>query len=212
MKSLARKLRRSLLLPSLLLGLAAPAFAQDTPPGQEITPEAKAVLDRMSAAMKDLQAYTIKAHGTRDEVIDHGYKLQHNETASLSVQRPNKMRAEVTGDLRNREFVYDGKTIVVHSPDDNAYASTPATDTLGTLIGELLDSGVELPLIDDHAAETAAHRRCHQRHALEPGALQQRPRQRFEAARRDDDAISALQVQPNPLDGGRHEHLFVATW
>jgi hypothetical protein len=148
MNALARKLRRSVLLPVLALGLATPVLAQDTPPGQEITPEARAVLDRMSAYLKNLQAYTIQAHGTRDEVIEHGYKLQHNETASLQVQRPNKMRAEVSGDLRNREFVYDGATITIDSPDDNVYATTPATDKLGTLIGDLLDRGVELPLID----------------------------------------------------------------
>ena len=151
MDTFARTLRRSLLLPALMAGLAMPAFAEDaprTPPGQEITPEAKAVLDRMTASVKALQTYSIQAHGTRDEVIAHGYKLQHNETASLLVQRPNKMRAEVSGDLRNRSFVYDGALLTIYSPDDAAYASAPATDTLGTLIGEVLDAGVELPLID----------------------------------------------------------------
>jgi hypothetical protein len=153
MKTLARKLRRTALLPALALGLASlglatPVLAQDTPPGQEITPEARAVIDRMTDYIKNLPAYSIQAHGTRDEVIEHGYKLQHNESASLQVQRPDHMRAKVSGDLRNREFVYDGKTIVVSSPDDNAYAVTPTTETLGTLIGDMLDSGVELPLID----------------------------------------------------------------
>jgi hypothetical protein len=126
----------------------APATAAqaDTPRG--ISADAKAVLDRMTAYVQGLQAYSIQAHGTRDEVIDHGYKLQHNETASLQVQRPNQMRAEVSGDLRNRGFYYDGKTITIDSPDDNVYASAPASEKLGTLIGDLLDSGVELPLID----------------------------------------------------------------
>ena len=148
MNKALRKLRRSLLPAALLLACSMPALAQDAPPGQEVSAEAKAVLERMTTYMKGLQAYTIQAHGTRDEVIDHGYKLQHNETASLQVQRPNKMRAEVSGDLRNREFVYDGATITIDSPDDNVYATTPATDNLGTLIGDLLDRGVELPLID----------------------------------------------------------------
>jgi hypothetical protein len=143
-----RLLRRSLLPATLLLACSMPAFAQEAPSGQEITPEAKAVLERMGAYMKGLQAYTIQAHGTRDEVIDHGYKLQHNETATLQVNRPSQMRAEVRGDLRNRSFVYDGKTLTIASPDDNLYASAPATDSLGTLIGGLLDTGVELPLID----------------------------------------------------------------
>ena len=148
MNDAPRKLRRLMLPAALLLACSTPAFAQTAPPGQEVTAEARAVLDRMTTYMKGLQAYTIQAHGTRDEVIDHGYKLQHNESASLKVQRPNKMRAEVSGDLRNREFVYDGATITIDSPDDNVYATAPATDNLGTLIGDLLDRGVELPLID----------------------------------------------------------------
>jgi len=148
MKILARTLRRTVLPAALLLGLCSSALAQGAPAGQQIDPEAKAILDRMTSYVQGLQSYTIEAHGTRDEVIDHGFKLQHNESASLSVQRPNQMRAEVSGDLRNREFVYDGKDITIYSPDDQAYASAPATDKLGTLIGDLLDSGVELPLID----------------------------------------------------------------
>ena len=148
METIARKLRRSLLLSALMLGLSAPVLAQDAPPGQQISPEAKAVLDGMTNYLKGLQAYSIEAHGTRDEVLDHGFKLQHNETAWLKVQRPNKMRAEVSGDLKNREFVYDGKTITIDNVDDNAYASAPATDDLGKLIGDILDSGAELPLID----------------------------------------------------------------
>ena len=148
MKNIARKLRRSLLLSGLMLGLSAPALAQDAPPGQQISPDAKALIDRMGAYLKGLQAYSIEAHGKRDEVLDHGFKLQHNETAWLKVQRPNKMRAEVSGDLKNREFVYDGKTITIDNVDDNAYASTPATDDLATLVGDILDSGAELPLID----------------------------------------------------------------
>lgn len=155
MKTL-RNLRRPLLPVVLLFACSLPALAQDSaPPGQEITPEARAVIDRMNAYLKGLQAYSIQAHGTRDEVIAHGYKLQHNESASLLVQRPNQMRAEVSGDLRNRGFYYDGKTLVVSSPDDNAYASTANSQTLGELIGDMLDSGVELPLVDVLYSATA---------------------------------------------------------
>jgi len=148
METYARKLRRTVLLSALMLGMSTPVLAQDAPPGQQISPEAKAVLDRMTSYMQSLQAYSVQAHGTRDEVIDHGFKLQHNESASLQVQRPNKMRASVSGDLKNREFVYDGQTITIDNVDDNAYATAPATDKLGDLISDILDSGAELPLID----------------------------------------------------------------
>ena len=148
MTRLARNLRRTLLL-TAMLGISLPALAQDAPSGQQqISPEAKAIVDRMTTAIQGLQSYSISANGTRDEVIDHGYKLQHNESARLLVNRPNQMRASISGDLRNREFVYDGKTVTIFSPDDGVYATTPASDKLGTLVGDLLDQGVELPLID----------------------------------------------------------------
>ena len=47
MKTPARTLRRSLLLPALMLGLSMPALAQDAAatPAQTITPEAKTFVD-----------------------------------------------------------------------------------------------------------------------------------------------------------------------
>jgi hypothetical protein len=85
---------RPALLAAALLATPLAALAQQAPAGQEISPEAKAIVDRMTAAIQALPSYSIQAHGTRDEVIDHGYKLQHNESASLLVQRPNRLRAE----------------------------------------------------------------------------------------------------------------------
>jgi hypothetical protein len=150
---------RSLLLSAILTGLCAPAFAQEAasstvpqPTGkvfdQLISPEAQAVLDRMTATLRGLESFSIEAAGTRDEVVAFGYKVQRNETAMLSVQRPNRLRAEVRGDLRNRSFVYDGSTVSMFSHDDDAYTRTPVSANLDRLVGGFLDAGVELPLID----------------------------------------------------------------
>jgi hypothetical protein len=151
MKTSMHMLRRSLLMSALLFGLSLPALAQDAaagPPGQYIEPDAKVVLDRMTTYMRGLQSYSIQSRGTRDEVLLRGYKLQHNESSTITVQRPNKMHAKVSGDLRRREFVYDGATMTIYSPDDAAYATAAAPGSLKDLIGGLLDTGVELPLID----------------------------------------------------------------
>lgn len=150
---------RRLLLSAILLGLAVPAFAQEAgsstlpqPTGmvfdQYISPEAQAVLARMTTTLRGLDQFSIEASGTRDEVVSYGYKVQNNETATLSVQRPNRLRAEVRGDLRNRTFVYDGSTVSMYSGDDAAYTRTPVSASLDGLVGGLLDAGVELPLID----------------------------------------------------------------
>ena len=150
---------RPLLLSAMLLVFAAPVPAQEAaasaapqPTGkvfdQLISPEAQAVLDRMTATLGGLDSFTIEATGTRDEVVAFGYKVQHNETATLSVQRPNRLRAEVRGDLRERTFVYDGSTLFMYSGEDEAYTRTPVSANLDRLVGGFLDAGVDLPLID----------------------------------------------------------------
>ena len=80
--------------------------------------------------------------------MELGYKLQENQHSFMVVQRPNKLRAEVSGDIRNRTFVYDGATLTMYSPDDAAFVRISAPDTLASLIGTLLDLGIEMPLID----------------------------------------------------------------
>ena len=150
---------RTLLLSAILLALAAPLAAQEaatpaaadestTIPAQLISPEAQAVLDRMTAYLQGLISFSIDTHASRDEVVAFGYKLQNNEHSRIVVQRPNKLRAEVSGDVRNRTFVYDGSKLTMYSPDDAVYVRTDAPDTLASLIGTLLDIGVEMPLID----------------------------------------------------------------
>jgi len=137
---------------ALALGgpLAAQEAAGDTAvnPPQVISPEAQAVLDRMTAHLQSLTSFSIETDASRDEVVAYGYKVQNNEHSFITVQRPNKLRAEVSGDIRNRTFVYDTGKLTMYSPDDAVYVLVDAPDTLGGMIGNLLDAGVEMPLID----------------------------------------------------------------
>lgn len=147
-------------LPVVVLALSAPLAAQEaaTPAAesvegtavsaQAVSPEAQAVLDRMTSYLRGLQTFSIDAQASRDEVVALGYKLQHNERSSLVVQRPDKLRAEITGDIRNRTIVYSDATLTMYSADDAAYVRTSAPATLAGLIGTLLDAGVEMPAID----------------------------------------------------------------
>lgn len=158
MKPIRRATARTLCFSALLLAMALPLPAQqatataDTAPRmgpeQIITPEAQAVIERMTKSLQALKSFSIDARASRDEVIAYGYKLQYNESATLTVQRPNRLRAEISGDYRNRTIVYDGSKLAMYSPDDAAHVQLDAPDTLAKLIGGLLDAGVELPLID----------------------------------------------------------------
>jgi hypothetical protein len=148
---------RVVLLSAIMLALAPPLFAAETADtsasaadaqGPVISPDAQAVVDRMTAYLRTLKTYSIDSQSTRDEVVKFGYKIQHNEHATVTVQLPNKLRAEVSGDLRDRSVVYDGAKIVIYSPDDDVYARTSAPDSINKLIGNVLDAGIEMPMID----------------------------------------------------------------
>jgi hypothetical protein len=142
-------------LSALLLLVAAPLAAQETAqpagtvaPAQLISPEAQAVLDRMTAFLKAQKTFSIDSQSTRDEVVAFGYKLQNNEHATLTAQLTNKLRVEVSGDDRNRLFIYDGSALTMYSPDDEAYTKVKAPDTVGKLVDRLLGAGIEMPMID----------------------------------------------------------------
>ena len=102
----------------------------------------------MTSYLRGLQTFSIDTQASRDEVVAMGYKLQHNERSTLVVQRPDKLRADITGDIRNRTIVYSDARLSMYSPDDAAYVQTSAPATLADLIGTLLDVGVEMPGID----------------------------------------------------------------
>jgi len=143
-----------LLLAALAALSATPAIAQTSPddmlehPSAVVTPEARAVLDRMQAYLNSQQSFTIEAQASRDEMLGYGYKLQNNEWARMTVQRPNRLRVDVDGDIKKRSYYYDGTTLTMYSPDDSVYSRVPAPGTIGEVIAQLLDAGVEMPLID----------------------------------------------------------------
>lgn len=147
---------RAALLSAALLALSLPLAAQDaarsaqdTGPAQWISPEARAVVDRMSAYLRTLKTFQIEGLSSRDELTALGYKVQNNERSVLTVNRQdNKLRSEVTGDIRNRTFIYDGDRLTIYSPDDAVFARVDAPDSLPKLIGGLLNAGIEMPMID----------------------------------------------------------------
>lgn len=158
MKISNSKNTRTLILSSMMLAFSMPLLAQNNAEAakqiealtaiETVSPEAQAVLNRMSTYLQSLKSFSIRSVATRDEVVAYGYKLQHNESSTLTIQKPNMLRSEVIGDIRDRTFVYDGKTLIIYSPDDNVYAKAPAPDTLAKLLGGLINAGIEMPTID----------------------------------------------------------------
>lgn len=113
-----------------------------------VQPEARAVLDGMAKYLQGLQRFAVEAHESRDEVLSFGYKLQNQQHAAMLVQRPDRLRVDVDGELKVRSYVYDGKVLTVFAPRAEVYAQFDAPDTIAGTVDELLKRGVEMPLMD----------------------------------------------------------------
>lgn len=107
-------------------GLSAAAQAQ--PAG--IAPEAQRLLKASTDFLAKQQQFSADTRITLEVVLKSGQKIELNHTARQSVQRPNKLRAERTGDLVHQVFVYDGKSLTLHNPQDRVYAQVAAPGTL----------------------------------------------------------------------------------
>ena len=131
---------------AVAVGVATQVGAQPAP---TIDPGAMAALDRVGTYLRSLKAFQIRAAITAEVVLDDGQKVQSDSVADLLVNKPNKLRAEVTGDRQHRLFFYEGKTFTLFAQRMNLYATTSAPPTIIELAEKLnKDLDIDLPLVD----------------------------------------------------------------
>jgi hypothetical protein len=109
-----------------LTTLAAAAHAQSA----GVAPEAKQILKASTDFLASQQRFTADTRNTLEIVLKSGQKIEFNSTGRQSVQRPDKLRADRTGDLVEQVFVYDGKSLTLYNPQDKVYAQVAAPATL----------------------------------------------------------------------------------
>jgi len=115
-------------------------------------------LERMGAYLRTLKAFQIASDTTRDEVLDDGQTIEYGGHVDLLVQRPDRLRAEVTSDRQQRFFFYDGKSFTLWAHRANFYATVPAPPTLAELADRLQSKyAIEMPLVDLFYWGTAGH-------------------------------------------------------
>lgn len=108
--------------------IAATLSVQAQPSG--IDPVAQRLLKASTDFLASQPRFSADTRNTLEVVLKSGQKIEFNHTAKLSVQRPDRLRAERSGDLVEQLFVYDGKSLTLHNPDANVFAQLAAPDTL----------------------------------------------------------------------------------
>jgi hypothetical protein len=96
--------------------LGRPPAGRASPARRASTPEAQRLLKASTDFFASQQKFSAETRNTLEIVLKSGQKIEFNHQARLSAQRPDKLRAERSGDLVDQVFVYDGKSLTLHNP------------------------------------------------------------------------------------------------
>ncbi len=95
----------------------APQAEKATPP----EPDPRQILQKMCDFLKSQQKFTYKAEVADEQVYYGGKKLQYGIDMETFVQRPDRLRVNAQGDLVDKQFFFNGKTITLYDKEDNVY-------------------------------------------------------------------------------------------
>ncbi len=84
-------------------------------------PDPLPILQKMCDFLKSQQQFTYKAEVADDQVYSGGKKLQYEIDMETFVRRPDRLRVNADGDLVDKQFFFDGKTITLYDKDENVY-------------------------------------------------------------------------------------------
>ena len=115
---------------TLLVTVSPDARAQ----APAVDPAAVETLKRMTNFLDGLQQFSVNTHSIIEEMHASKHRVDYDVSASVTIKRPNKLRAVRTGELMGESFFYDGKTLTVYKPSEKAYATEKGLDTIETMI------------------------------------------------------------------------------
>lgn len=95
-------------------------------------PTAEQIMLVATTYLNNLQQFSFEAEITEDDVFTGNQLIQTNHTMTYFIKRPNKLMFRVAGDIRDREWIYDGKTIAAYDRRTHFYSQElfpPSIDT-----------------------------------------------------------------------------------
>jgi hypothetical protein len=100
---------------------------------------AKRQLKAMSDYMAGQKTFSFEYDSFLEVVSKENQKLGLASSGTMTVNRPDKLRATRMGGFANVEFVFDGKTVTMLGKNANSYAQTAAPGTIDQLVDVLRD-------------------------------------------------------------------------
>ena len=122
---------------------------QVTQPAAPVGQDPFVILRKMSDYLANCQSFSLSTSDTMDDTLPTGQKIQVGTRRTIRVQRPDRFQVEVTGDVADREIVYDGRTVSWHDRRKQAYGTVDAPENIDEVLDFMADRyGVTVPLAD----------------------------------------------------------------
>ena len=114
-----------------------------------VDPAAVQKLKQMFEFMDGLQQFSVQTRNVVEDLHVSGHRVDRDMSATVTVKRPNKLRAVRGGGLGEQRFFYDGKTLTLYNPGEKLYATEAAPPTVEKMIDFARETvGVVLPAAD----------------------------------------------------------------
>lgn len=134
-----------LTLLALSMIMTLPSHAQAV----SVDPDATRILQRMTDYLGSLKQFSVHTQNTLEDLLDSGQRVDIDISANVIVSRPGRLRAERKGELLDQVFYYDGKSLTLHNPTENVFATEPAPATIEEMLDYTRESlGLIIPAAD----------------------------------------------------------------
>ena len=131
---------------------AEKAQAPQAPSGKKTmtpSPDPLPILQKMCEFLKSQPQFSYKAEVADDQVYAGGKKLQYEIDMETFVRRPDRLRVNAEGDLIDKQFFFDGKTITLYDKDHNVYGALEVPPNIESALEKASqDFGVRVALTD----------------------------------------------------------------
>jgi hypothetical protein len=117
--------------------VAAAALLLAAPPALADEAQARALFLAMTDYLEAQQSLSFDVDSSVDVVTTAGQKLKIATSASIALQRPDKIRVQRRGGFASVEVVFDGKTLSVLNRDANVYGQADLPGSVDDLVNTL---------------------------------------------------------------------------
>ena len=133
-------------------------------------PDPQQILQKMCDFLKSQPQFSYKAEVADDQVYSGGKKLQYGIDVETFVRRPDRLRVNAEGDLVDKQFFFDGKTITLYDKVDNVYGILEVPPDIESALEKASkDFGVRVALTDLASPNLCEHIGKRIKHSLYVG-------------------------------------------